>query len=164
MEQEIDNQESKYIRKKSKLSQKDNPSALLNVNNPSQFDSNLPEIADIKLQEDIGSTKPNLPPTNSKTANPDNIDSAEKPLKLAVHVNRTSFKQQDLLLPWTKKVKKTSTEADSCNDSVLYRYYHVFQDGELVDLCKNIENVDILQYYYDEGNWCVVLKKLLTST
>ncbi|XP_014783679.1 alkylated DNA repair protein alkB homolog 8 isoform X2 [Octopus bimaculoides] len=165
MEQEVDNQESKYIRKKSKPSRKDNPSVLLNVNNTSQFDSDLPEIADIKLQEDIGNTKPNRPPTNSKTANSDNVESAEEPLKLAVHVNRTSFKQQDLLLPWTKKVKKTSTKADSCNDnSVLYRYYHVFQDGELVDLCQNIDNVDILQYYYDEGNWCVVLKKLLLST
>ncbi|XP_061537513.1 alkylated DNA repair protein alkB homolog 8 isoform X2 [Phycodurus eques] len=125
--------------------------------------------------------------------------------KLSVHVNRTAFHSQDLLVPWhlkegkggkrregdlgvartdiaKTKCKKIST--DSCLDSpvssvrshsnadshhesekqsgpapVFHRYYHVFQQGELEQLCVQVEGVNVQSSYHDQGNWCVILKK-----
>ncbi|GAB1601684.1 DNA repair alkB homolog 8-like [Argonauta hians] len=170
-EQEKDKQESKYIKKKSSSNQKDISSVSEECSSVSHNNSLSDIMADVKLKEDSSSIEPKLlSPTHSSNAsdcslssdNPLSIcDSHEDALKLTVHVNRTSFTQQDLLVPWTKKVKKTSTDVTTqAKDSVVYRYYHVFRDGELNQLCHNIGNVEVVNYYYDEGNWCIVLKKL----
>ncbi|XP_061637750.1 alkylated DNA repair protein alkB homolog 8 isoform X3 [Phyllopteryx taeniolatus] len=125
--------------------------------------------------------------------------------KLSVHVNRTAFHSQDLLVPWhlkegkggkrregdlgvartdiaKTKCKKISTDscpvgpvssirsnnnADSHHESekqsgpapVFHRYYHVFQQGELEQLCVQVEGVNVQSSYHDQGNWCVILKK-----
>lgn len=106
--------------------------------------------------------------------------SADKTQYLPVHVNRTTFVSQDLLVPWhlrdTQTSKKSTEqkigERTSNNDnltnnaedkkkdeSVYHRYYHVFKQGELEDLCNRLEGVSILESYYDKGNWCVILEK-----
>ncbi|XP_037122815.1 alkylated DNA repair protein alkB homolog 8 [Syngnathus acus] len=125
--------------------------------------------------------------------------------KLSVHINRTAFNSQDLLVPWHLKEGKggktregDSEEActdrdktkckklskDSCPDNrdssirsycnvdshheagsqsgqapVFHRYYHVFQQGELEQLCVQVEGVKVQSSYHDQGNWCVVLEK-----
>jgi hypothetical protein len=41
-----------------------------------------------------------------------------------------------------------------------HRYYHVFREGELEGLCGLVlPPVDVVQSYYDEGNWCVVFER-----
>uniref|UniRef100_A0ACB8FG60 Uncharacterized protein n=1 Tax=Sphaerodactylus townsendi TaxID=933632 RepID=A0ACB8FG60_9SAUR len=93
--------------------------------------------------------------------------------KLPVHTNRTSFDSQDLLVPWhlkggTKKKAESNkshqpllNSANSCEPSPVFcRYYHVFCEGELEQVCKNLECIKIKENYYDQGNWCVVLEKL----
>ncbi|XP_054651187.1 alkylated DNA repair protein alkB homolog 8 [Dunckerocampus dactyliophorus] len=42
---------------------------------------------------------------------------------------------------------------------VFHRYYHVFQQGELEQLCVLVEGVRVLSSYHDQGNWCVILEK-----
>lgn len=69
---------------------------------------------------------------------------------LPVHTNRTNFQHQDLLVPW-----KLKNEVQT-----FMRYYHVFEENELELLCKSFENIQIIDSYYDEGNWCVNIKKL----
>ncbi|XP_019634528.1 PREDICTED: alkylated DNA repair protein alkB homolog 8-like [Branchiostoma belcheri] len=150
---------------------------------------------------------------------------------LPIHVNRTSFKTQDMLVPWhfrdgAKKQqrgsqpglqvpsnsgreknperdtrdcteetnldrnseqnsdkplevgnhKKQDSEeenvkscsgacASDCQQSqdepVYHRFYHVFKDGELEELCNSVPGVSVVDRYYDKGNWCVVIQKCL---
>jgi alkylated DNA repair protein alkB family protein 8 len=90
---------------------------------------------------------------------------------LPVHTNRTQFQHQDLLVPWKLKPEvKTEhdhkTESASCPESssqevpTFYRYYHVFEEGELQLLCSGVKDSRVVQSYYDQGNWCVVLERI----
>uniref|UniRef100_A0A3B4ADQ3 tRNA (carboxymethyluridine(34)-5-O)-methyltransferase n=1 Tax=Periophthalmus magnuspinnatus TaxID=409849 RepID=A0A3B4ADQ3_9GOBI len=82
-------------------------------------------------------------------------------VKLSVHTNRTAFNTQDLLVPWHlkdgKRMKISNTENSST--PVFHRYYHVFQKGELEQLCGQVAGVKVQSSYHDQGNWCVILQK-----
>ncbi|XP_025054029.1 alkylated DNA repair protein alkB homolog 8 [Alligator sinensis] len=91
---------------------------------------------------------------------------------LPVHTNRTSFHSQDLLVPWhlkggTKKKEESITTLQLPAGSnklqelspVFHRYYHVFCEGELEAACKTLDGIRIQRSYYDQGNWCVVLER-----
>ncbi|XP_026747468.1 alkylated DNA repair protein alkB homolog 8 [Trichoplusia ni] len=78
-------------------------------------------------------------------------------VNLPVHENRTQFKHQDLLVPW-KLRKVNENKLSSQPDNTLLRYYHVFEENELDELCKEA-NFTIEDSFYEEGNWCVVCKK-----
>ncbi|KAM4827852.1 tRNA (carboxymethyluridine(34)-5-O)-methyltransferase ALKBH8 [Thomomys bottae] len=87
--------------------------------------------------------------------------------ELPIHTNRTSFHSQDVLVPWhlkknTGKDKATvpfgSIEPQN-SSPICHRYYHVFCGGELEAACQTLGNVSILKSYYDQGNWCVILQK-----
>ena len=42
-----------------------------------------------------------------------------------------------------------------------HRFYHVFREGELVDLIeRHVDNLHILSCFYDHANWCVVAEKV----
>ncbi|XP_030632519.1 alkylated DNA repair protein alkB homolog 8 [Chanos chanos] len=90
------------------------------------------------------------------------------PKKLSVHTNRTAFNSQDLLVPWHMKSNDTRHRSDdasadgnlSKSSPVHHRYYHVFQQGELEQLCSNIKDAMVKNSYYDQGNWCVILEKI----
>ncbi|XP_048388066.1 probable tRNA methyltransferase 9B [Stegostoma tigrinum] len=46
-------------------------------------------------------------------------------------------------------------------NSTCLRYYHVFKQGELIELIeKHIEDLQVIQTYYDHANWCVVVEKV----
>ncbi|KAF6021374.1 ALKBH8 [Bugula neritina] len=45
--------------------------------------------------------------------------------------------------------------------NLYHRYYHIFEEGELDRVCSRIPNCEVTESYYDEGNWCVILTKLL---
>ncbi|CAG4985011.1 unnamed protein product [Colias eurytheme] len=79
-------------------------------------------------------------------------------LNLPVHENRTQFQHNDLLVPWKLRQvnnKKLSNEANT----TFLRYYHVFERGELDKLC-DLPDLVIEDSFYEEGNWCVICKKL----
>ena len=82
---------------------------------------------------------------------------------LPIHINRTEFKVQDMLVPW--RLKKTSAserhtaEGISRDTQTLHRFYHVFRQGELDALCAKVCGCVVTKSYYDQGNWCVVLHK-----
>ncbi|KAL4647764.1 putative tRNA methyltransferase 9-like protein [Arapaima gigas] len=51
-------------------------------------------------------------------------------------------------------------EEVKATDSCL-RYYHVFREGELLELIENhVEELHVLQTYFDHANWCVVAEKV----
>lgn len=65
----------------------------------------------------------------------------------------TSFYQKD-----DDSVFKVGDEELS---SKLYRYYHVFREGEMESLISNhVTDLHIVQCFYDHANWCIVAEKL----
>lgn len=78
---------------------------------------------------------------------------------LTVHVNKTEFKDQDLLVPWHLRNTGGSGASVGEQTSVFYRFYHVFQDGELENLINKVDHISVTKSYYDQGNWCVIVKK-----
>ena len=100
------------------------------------------------------------------------------PLVLPVHENRTNFKNTDLLVPWKTNVRdnednyKPATVAESSKQDnfllqgsekdqskTFHRFYHVFEEGELERLILSVSNLEIVNSYYDQGNWCVIFTK-----
>lgn len=90
-------------------------------------------------------------------------------IKIPVHKNRTPFTNQDLLVPFCVKRKvcdgcesgSSSKPKNKSNESMKQhlRYYHVFKENELDEMIQQIPNAELVETYYDKGNWCSVLKK-----
>ncbi len=54
---------------------------------------------------------------------------------------------------------QSSPEEEPAN--TYHRFYHVFREGELVDLIdRHVDNLHILNCYYDHANWCVIAEKV----
>ena len=81
----------------------------------------------------------------------------ENEVSLPIHINQTQFKHEDVLVPW-KLNKSAADESKSVNPTFL-RYYHVFEEGELENLCRCVNGIEIVDSYYDQGNWCVKFRK-----
>lgn len=83
-------------------------------------------------------------------------------VSLPVHVNRTQFQHQDVLVPWKLKQSTVQTEEkiEQTNSNLFLRFYHVFEEGELEKMCEKINNCLVIKSYYDQGNWCVILEKI----
>lgn len=176
MEQEKNKQQSKYLKKNLcannhiRKNSETNGSTSLNTQ---AKDKDISELSDIMKQTKISAPLAGNPLSsgtiNGTVTEPfskcleatsdctSNNHEVINPPRLAVHVNRTTFKQQDLLVPWTKKKKRIQAKDEE--SAVLHRFYHVFQEGELEELCATLSCADISHSYYDEGNWCVVLTK-----
>lgn len=80
-------------------------------------------------------------------------------VNLPIHQNRTNFKHKDLLVPWELKKNQQKYEAKNTEKTFL-RYYHVFGEAELVKICLKVPNLSVEKTYYDEGNHCVIFKKI----
>lgn len=79
----------------------------------------------------------------------------EEEIQLPIHLNRTQFSHTsdgNVLVPWKLKSKEDTQK-------VFLRFYHVFEDRELENLCSELPNIEIVKSYYDQGNHCVVIKK-----
>ncbi|KAJ8410812.1 hypothetical protein AAFF_G00187690 [Aldrovandia affinis] len=128
-------------------------------------------------EKDVGQEESNEPGAEQmKDYNPDysqehagkgDLSARPSEPRLIVHTNRTAFNSQDLLVPWHLKggapkasgVSRDSKPSES--GSVFHRYYHVFREGELEELCRGVKNITVQTSYYDQGNWCVILQKTL---
>lgn len=53
----------------------------------------------------------------------------------------------------------SSDREPECIVPVYHRYYHLFQQGELEQLCAQISGVRVQSSYHDQGNWCLILEK-----
>ena len=79
---------------------------------------------------------------------------------LPVHENRTDFQHSDVLVPWKLNPKTSSLKDDeSAREKTFHRFYHVFTEGELEGLCRQVAELSVVRSYYDQGNWCVILEK-----
>lgn len=158
MEQEYNKKKSKYLREnRSGQGKKESNS------DPSEQELFVERVPDTGHQDSACSV-PSINDCQKERCNSSKVANS----KLPIHTNRTSFHSQDLLVPWHLKgssSKEKPTEPLSplgTHDSspVFHRYYHVFCEGELEAACQTLSNVNILQSYYDQGNWCVILQKV----
>lgn len=78
---------------------------------------------------------------------------------LPVHLSRSEFTKNDLLVPWKLNQKKGEEKEPETH----LRYYHVFEETEFRCLCEQVPNCKIIDYYYEQGNWCVVFEKTQTE-
>ncbi|OBS64061.1 hypothetical protein A6R68_07400 [Neotoma lepida] len=158
MEQEYKNQKSKYLRG-SKTSQEDKEEINSDTITTGLLVNQMPDGG----SEDQASSVPLTDNIKEGECKPRKVPNSELP----VHTNRTSFHSQDVLVPWHLKGNSGKDKAvepfglAGCPDPspVFHRYYHVFCDGELEASCQALGDVSVLQSYYDQGNWCVVLQK-----
>lgn len=72
---------------------------------------------------------------------------------LPIHTNRTQFSHSDMLVPWKRK-DDTSEQKET-----FLRFYHVFEEEELRQLCEKVSGIEVVETYYDQGNWCVIFEK-----
>lgn len=73
---------------------------------------------------------------------------------MPIHYNGTKFKYQDCFVPWKKKNQIIPLEKTDL------RFYHLFKENELDNLIKQLDNVQIIDSYYDNGNWAIKFKKI----
>lgn len=59
----------------------------------------------------------------------------------------------------TSQTSSSTPKSESSPAPVFHRYYHVFQQGELEQLCAQEAGVKVQSSYHDQGNWCVILEK-----
>lgn len=72
---------------------------------------------------------------------------------LPIHTNRTQFSHSDMLVPWKRKDEMSEQK------ETFLRFYHVFEEDELQQLCEKLSDIDVIETYYDQGNWCVIFEK-----
>ncbi|KAM5183775.1 tRNA (carboxymethyluridine(34)-5-O)-methyltransferase ALKBH8 isoform 1-T1 [Callospermophilus lateralis] len=154
MEQEYNNQKSKYL-KENRISQ-----GKKEISDTSAQRQLVEQMPDANSQDSAAS----VPSIQKGGCNSRKVTNSELP----IHTNRTTFHSQDVLVPWhlkgnlgkDKTVEPFGPIRSHDPGSVFHRYYHVFSDGELEAACQTLSNVSILQSYYDQGNWCVILQKI----
>ncbi|XP_045872544.1 alkylated DNA repair protein alkB homolog 8 isoform X1 [Meles meles] len=157
MEQEYNKKKSKYLREnrvsQGKEQEMDSDAAAV----PESLGGQVPDVGD----QDAPCCVAAIPDCPGEGGNASDVTDA----KLPVHTNRTSFHAQDLLVPWHHKGspgkgKPVGAAGSRAPGAVFHRYYHVFREGELEAACQTLSCVRLLQSYYDQGNWCVVLQKV----
>ncbi|XP_063118311.1 alkylated DNA repair protein alkB homolog 8 isoform X5 [Rattus norvegicus] len=159
MEQEYRDQKSKYL-KGNRISQGDKGE----LNSATSMEQLLVNQMPEGVSEDPGLSVHSSNNTKDEECKSRKVLNSELP----IHTNRTCFHSQDVLVPWHLKGKPGKDKAVEqsglarCPDPrpVFHRYYHVFCNGELEASCQAVGDVSILQSFYDQGNWCVVLQKV----
>lgn len=89
-------------------------------------------------------------PIESKQTSEKSVPLKTGKVSLPVHTNRSNFQANDVLVPWKLK---------DVNKTTFLRFYHVFEENELENLCRQVGNIDVVKSYYDQGNWCILLQK-----
>lgn len=151
MEQEYNNQKSKYLKERTTGANVESSDELTTeenlFNQKEKHDSKI--SSDMKCTEEQNVTQP----------------------RIHIHTNRTAFLSQDLLVPWHLKGNADKNKGARCGGTngplentssqgpVFHRYYHVFQQRELEEMCCVVTGVKVLRSYHDQGNWCVELEK-----
>ncbi|XP_021526484.2 alkylated DNA repair protein alkB homolog 8 [Aotus nancymaae] len=158
MEQEYNKQKSKYLRGNRTSQEKKEE-----MNSDTSVQRLLVEQMSDLGSRDSASSVPSINDSQEGRCNSRQVSNS----KLPIHVNRTSFYSQDVLVPWHlkgnpdkgKPVELFGPIGSHDPSPVFHRYYHVFREGELEAACRTVSDVSILQSYYDQGNWCVILQK-----
>lgn len=91
-------------------------------------------------------------PGKSEPSNDETDRNATK--LMPIHYNGTKFKHQNCFVPWKKKNQDLPLEETDL------RFYHLFKEGELDELLGRLNDVQIMDSFYDNGNWAVKFRKV----
>jgi len=96
--------------------------------------------------------------------------------------SRHRFAAQDVLVPWNHRVpgvrkqrgqeetddqqhgEQNGADGDSKWEGVpevCQRYCHVYREGELQDLLAQVQELEVVEHYFDTGNWCAISRRRL---
>lgn len=167
MEQTLNNKKSNYLKDTTTNTAQLPPSADDTIETSVNDKKGSDVISSLQKQE---ATEPDVARSAASKQSNDQHQLNERRY-LDVHVNRTEFKAQDLLVPWhlrdnklkSSAGKSETTHARGDDESVYHRFYHVFGQGELEALCLQVEKIRIKDSYYDKGNWCVIFEKCIDN-
>ncbi|KAK6976876.1 Alkylated DNA repair protein alkB 8 [Biomphalaria glabrata] len=167
MEQEHNKKQSKYINSKRQekfsgrkcTGKTPDDTCIDRTNSKTNTETRPAELqSGVTCQDNLSTGRIDFP--DSQTAPSDRTCNHFAPTEtLPVHQNRTQFQEQDMLVPWQLKTKANSVSGTNESANVFHRYYHVFKEGELESLCRQVPQCSVNRSYYDQGNWCVVLEK-----
>ena len=110
-----------------------------------KYDWKFDEIKCVSIQLDSKLNLDNDNLTNQQT---------ETKKLMPIHFNGTKFKHQNCFVPFKKKNELKPLEQTDL------RFYHLFKENELDSLVKKLRNVEIIESFYDNGNWAVKFKKI----
>lgn len=80
--------------------------------------------------------------------------------------SKRQFSTQDVVVPWVLPAEHDPLRAEEVKggkklDPVsVDRYCHVFKKGELEEQFALIPNVQVVDSYFDQDNWAVIVKKI----
>ena len=64
-----------------------------------------------------------------------------------------------MLVPWKLRPGGGGGGGGGSGEEVHHRFYHVYRSGELEEDVAAAGGMTVLESYYDQGNWCVMLQK-----
>lgn len=73
------------------------------------------------------------------------------------------FETQDVFVPWHMRTKKEGASSEKILGDwhdVHHRFYHVYKKGELEIELRKLDNIEVVDSYYDHQNWCCVVQKV----
>uniref|UniRef100_A0A1B6MHZ2 tRNA (carboxymethyluridine(34)-5-O)-methyltransferase n=1 Tax=Graphocephala atropunctata TaxID=36148 RepID=A0A1B6MHZ2_9HEMI len=143
---------SAYLKQDRKNRRRDVDSVSESNNVISEIPARSEESNQELLQSNLGS---NILKENIQRTDENNRTCECSDFQLPVHTARTEFQHPDVFVPWKVKSKETNHQTKE----VFLRYYHVFEENELNELCSALTDITKLQTYYTEGNWCIIFEK-----
>ncbi|PKI73860.1 hypothetical protein CRG98_005730 [Punica granatum] len=128
---------------------------------PSLTLESIPETDDRVLGENVGNSKDDSHELPERSSHP------------AGQTENNNNNQQEYFVPWhlpyhraevggasTCAVESGLAKKDDKKGAVVYnRYYHVFSEGELERLVSGMNNVTVVDRFFDKSNWCIILEK-----
>ena len=70
---------------------------------------------------------------------------------------KNKYENKDAFVDWP--LHKRFTETGN-KDELYTRYYHFFEKNEIINLIKNINNLNIVDIYFEHENWIIILEKI----
>lgn len=71
---------------------------------------------------------------------------------------KRKFLTQDVMVPWHYRIPGKSYNQEIKGETVLHRFCHVYEEGELEKLVK-LAGLNVLKVWKEKGNWGVIASK-----
>jgi len=78
------------------------------------------------------------------------IKQLNKSIRLPNINNNLNNNMNDYLIPWENRDDKIT----------YYRFYHLFEEGELENLVNQVSNLKIISSVFDKNNWNIIIEKI----
>lgn len=88
--------------------------------------------------------------------------------------SRHQFEEQDVMVPWKldrklvsvseEELKNSHAQVDEKRGTIVFqRYCHVYREGEIEGLIRELGTLEIDSSWWEKGNWCIISHKSRVS-